>query len=199
MIIGARLDTRNTADVSAERACSRPDRKRRSALLGGPTLSVGWQDVAAGILESAPNAAAIAGGGEMNVVWSATSPETGRFCSAVMRTDFKDFEGRYTALRSLGEGYVEVEVSTDDSRQVSFGFRGDLAVVGQLGNPEEARSFLLVGDGSLPPHGKIDVPFMDQVGVFTGDFVMTLDRAWDVVREFVRTGFVGDIGEWYEL
>jgi hypothetical protein len=62
-------------------------------------------------------------------------------------------------------------------------------------DPGEPRSFLLVGDGSLAPDGKIEVPVMENDAVFTGDFVMTVHRAWDAVRDFVRTGSVGGIGQ----
>ncbi|HEY3002147.1 MAG TPA: hypothetical protein VGJ44_07325 [Kribbellaceae bacterium] len=135
----------------------------------------------------------------MNVVWSATSPETGRFSSAVMRSDLKELEDRFTALRSIGEGYVEVELPTDDSPQVSVSFRGDRAVVQQLSDPETPTSSLLVGDGSVPAEAVVDVPVMDDPAVFTGDFVMSVDRAWDAVRDFVRTGSPADLGEWYQL
>jgi hypothetical protein len=135
----------------------------------------------------------------MNVMWSATTPETGRFFPADVLTDFKDLEDRYRALRSLGQGYLEIRLSTDDSPLVAVSFRGDHAVVQQLTDSEEPKSFLLVGDGSLAPDGTVDVPFMDDDAGFTGDFVMSPDRAWDAVREFVRIGSVGGMGEWYEL
>jgi hypothetical protein len=125
---------------------------------------------------------------KMNVVWSATSPETRRV-AAVMRTEFQELEARFIELRSIGEGYIEVELSTEGSPQVILGFRGDHAVVEQLSDlDEEPKSFLLVGDDSLPPDGKVEVPIMDDDVVFTGDFVMSVDRAWDAVRDFVRTG-----------
>jgi hypothetical protein len=35
--------------------------------------------------------------------------------------------------------------------------------------------------------------------MFTGHFVMSSDRAWDVVQAFVRSGSVDDLGDWYQL
>jgi len=40
---------------------------------------------------------------------------------------------------------------------------------------------------------------MDEDAVFSGDFVMTVDRAWEAVREFVSSGSVDGLGEWYQL
>jgi hypothetical protein len=135
----------------------------------------------------------------MNVIWSATSPETRRV-GAVMRTEFQELEARFIELRSIGEGYLEVELPTENSPQVSLGFRGDHAVVDQLADlDEDPKSFLLVGDGSVPPDGTVDVPGMDEDSGFSGDFVMSVDRAWDAVRDFVRTGSPAGLGEWYEL
>jgi hypothetical protein len=135
----------------------------------------------------------------MNVIWSATSPETRRV-GAVMRTEFKELEARFIELRSIGEGYLEVELPTENSPQVSLGFRGDHAVVDQLADlDEDPKSFLLVGDGSVPPDGTVDVPGTDTDTGFTGHFVMNVDRAWDAVRDFVRTGSPADLGEWYAL
>jgi hypothetical protein len=135
----------------------------------------------------------------MNVIWSATSSETRRV-GAVMRTEFQELESRFIELRSIGEGYLEVELPTEGSPQVSLGFRGDHAVVDQLADlDEDPKSFLLVGDGSVPPDGTVDVPGMDADSVFSGDFVMSVDRAWDAVRDFVRTGSTTGLGEWYEL
>jgi hypothetical protein len=57
----------------------------------------------------------------------------------------------------------------------------------------------LVGDGSVSPEGEVDVPVMDDLGTFTGDFVMGVDRAWDVMENFVRAGMVEGLGEWCEL
>lgn len=135
----------------------------------------------------------------MNVVWSATSPRTRRV-GAVMRTEFEGLAVRFAELRVSGEGYLAVELPTDGSPQVTLGFRADDAVVQQLSDLDsEPKSFLLVGDGRIAPDRRVGVPFMDDDALFTGDFVMSVDRAWGAVRDFVRSGFTADLGEWYEL
>jgi hypothetical protein len=35
--------------------------------------------------------------------------------------------------------------------------------------------------------------------MFTGHFVMSSDRAWDVVHAFIRSGSVDDLGDWYQM
>ncbi len=40
---------------------------------------------------------------------------------------------------------------------------------------------------------------MDDLAVFTGDFVLSVDHAWEVVQNFVLTGAFEDLGEWCEL
>ncbi|WP_307180145.1 hypothetical protein [Streptomyces canus] len=80
---------------------------------------------------------------------------------------------------------------------MTLSFLGDHAVI-HLFTSEDSVS-LLVGDGSVSPEGEVDVPVMDELGTFTGDFVMGVDRAWDVMENFVRAGAVEGLGEWYEL
>jgi hypothetical protein len=135
----------------------------------------------------------------MSVIWSATSPETGRV-GAVSDTELEQLEARFRQLRSVGQGYLEVELPVENSPQVSVGFRGDQAVVERLTDLDEApKSLLLVGDGSLPPDTTVQVPIMDEDAVFTGGFVMSVDRAWEAVRGFVRTGSTDALGDWFEL
>ena len=43
------------------------------------------------------------------------------------------------------------------------------------------------------------MPVMEDFTEFTGDFVMSVDRAWDAVRDFVSAGSPADLGVWYEL
>jgi hypothetical protein len=51
----------------------------------------------------------------------------------------------------------------------------------------------------VPSDASIEVAIGDDVAVCTGDLVLTLDHAWRLVREFARTGEVGDLGDWYGL
>jgi hypothetical protein len=61
------------------------------------------------------------------------------------------------------------------------------------------RMSLLVGDGTVPPGAEVEVPIMDDLAVFTGDFVLNVDRAWELVHDFTQTRAAGPLGEWREL
>lgn len=78
-----------------------------------------------------------------------------------------------------------------------MGFRAGRAVVHRAEGPESLS--LLRGDGSVPPDAVVEIPIMDELAIFTGDFVVTLEHAWRLMREFARTGEAGDFGNWYEL
>ncbi|WP_285688839.1 hypothetical protein [Actinoplanes sp. NBRC 103695] len=40
---------------------------------------------------------------------------------------------------------------------------------------------------------------MEDFTEFTGDFVMSVDRAWGVVRAFVQKPEIAGLGEWHRL
>ncbi|WP_405764659.1 hypothetical protein OHU34_03640 [Streptomyces sp. NBC_00080] len=61
------------------------------------------------------------------------------------------------------------------------------------------RISLLVGDGTVPSGAEVEVPIVDDLAVFTGDFVLDIDRAWDLVHDFTQTWATGSLGEWREL
>jgi glyoxylate carboligase len=76
-------------------------------------------------------------------------------------------------------------------------FRGDHAVVHLMSEAE--RMSLLAGDGIVPSGAEVEVPIMDDLAVFTGDFVLDTDRAWGLVSDFTQTRAAGPLGEWCEL
>ena len=133
----------------------------------------------------------------MNVVWSMTSLESGRFRPGESRSDLSDLVGDFSELRSRGQGYLEVHFPDSEYPQMTLSFQGDRAII-HLFTDEETVS-LLAGDGTVPPDVTVDVPIMDELSSFTGDFVLSVDRAWDVVETFVRTGTYAELGEWFEL
>ncbi|MFE5812939.1 hypothetical protein [Streptomyces sp. NPDC056479] len=81
--------------------------------------------------------------------------------------------------------------------QLTLGFQGDQAVIHLFDDPET--SSLLVGDGTVGADGVVEVPVMDDLAAFSGDFVLTVDRAWALVGNFIQTGVPGDLGDWCEL
>ncbi|MEU1599194.1 hypothetical protein ABZ468_41920 [Streptomyces sp. NPDC005708] len=133
----------------------------------------------------------------MGVIWAATSPESGRFSAVEKRSDVRDLSDRLTELRFRGQGYLEVWLPSGEFPRLALGFRGDQAVI-HLFDDTEVTS-LLVGDGTVAADVAVDIPIMDDLAVFTGDFVLTVDRAWVLVRNFIRTGAPRDLGEWCEL
>ena len=61
------------------------------------------------------------------------------------------------------------------------------------------RPFLLAGDDSVPSEAYVEAPIMDELARFTGDVVLRVDRAWDLMQAFLRTGRADDLGEWRAL
>jgi hypothetical protein len=108
-----------------------------------------------------------------------------------------DLLERFDALRSQGQGYLEVEMLDDESPLLTVGFRGDHAVVHLSTGPESMS--LLTGDGSVRPGDTVQVRIMDDPSEFTGDVVISVDRARQVVLDFIRGRVPGDLGEWFEL
>lgn len=133
----------------------------------------------------------------MSVVWAATSPESGRFSPVEERSEVRDLSDRLSDLRSRGQGYIEVRLPNREFPVLMLAFRDDHAVVHLMSDAE--RMSLLAGDGTLSSDAEVAVPIMDEVAAFTGDFVLGLDRAWDLVHNFAWTGVAGTVGEWCEL
>lgn len=133
----------------------------------------------------------------MSVVWAATSPESGLFHPVERHSEVKGLSDRYNDLRSLGQGYVEVRLPNGEFPTLILAFRDDHAVVQLMSDPE--RMSLLAGDGTVPSGVEGTVPIMDDLTTFTGDFVLDVDRAWEVVHDFTRTRAAGPLGEWREL
>lgn len=133
----------------------------------------------------------------MSVVWAATALESGRFSAVERRSDVEELADHFDELRSHGQGYLEVRLPGGSFPLLTLGFRGDRAVIHRFDEAE--RSSLLTGDGSAAADDAVDVPVMDDLGVFSGNFVLTVDRAWALVRDFVQTGAPGELGEWCEL
>jgi hypothetical protein len=133
----------------------------------------------------------------MSVVWAATSPESGLFHPVERRSELKDLSDRFNDLRSLGQGYVEVRSPDREFPRLILAFRDHHAVVHLMSDIE--RMSLLAGDGTVLSGVEVEVPIMDDLAVFTGDFVLDVDRAWDLARDFTQTWAAGPLGEWCEL
>jgi hypothetical protein len=131
------------------------------------------------------------------VVWAATSSVSGRFSPAETRLDGVDLSERFNELRSHGQGYLEVRLLDRDYPVLTLGFREDYAAIHLFASAEQVS--LLVGDGTVPPTDVVEVPIIDDLEGFTGDFVLGVDRAWDRVRSFIGRESPSNLGEWCEL
>ncbi|MGC4874968.1 Imm1 family immunity protein [Micromonospora sp. DT43] len=129
----------------------------------------------------------------MTISWSATSPTSGKFAS-VERSDFAGLIERFDELRAQGRGYLEVRGSAVFP-VLTLGFAGSAAVV-HLMTDEDAMSLLAADE---PGDADAEVVVLEDQVDFTADFVLNLERAWQVVQEFVRTGDRRRAGEWREL
>jgi hypothetical protein len=136
----------------------------------------------------------------MDVVWSATELGSRRFRPAPVRSDPAELENHFRQLRRRRiRGYIEVEVPHVESPQLTIGFRGEYAVIHMLVVAPVAQCFLLAGDGTVPDEAYVQVPVMDELARFTGNVVLDVHRAWDLVRAFIHTGQAGEFGEWHAL
>ncbi|WP_405953582.1 hypothetical protein [Streptomyces phaeochromogenes] len=68
---------------------------------------------------------------------------------------------------------------------LTLAFRDDHAVVHLMSDSEQIS--LLVGDDTVLSGAEVEVPIMDDLGMFTGDFVLDVDRAWGLVHDFTQT------------
>lgn len=134
----------------------------------------------------------------MEVDWRATDPESGRL-SPERRSSVDEYLAWIEALRALGEGYSEVNLSGSTYPRLALSFRGGYGVVEQFATAEAM--FLLAGDGVIADNETVPVPMLDDpdLAEFTGAFVVSADHAWAVVREFLRGGSVEDLGDWQQL
>jgi hypothetical protein len=67
-----------------------------------------------------------------------------------------------------------------------------------LATAEETMA-LLRGDGSVEAEQVVEVPLYDEDAAFTGDFVVSVDRAQEVLEAFISTGIAEKHGTWFPL
>ncbi|GGJ28367.1 hypothetical protein [Streptomyces brasiliensis] len=133
----------------------------------------------------------------MSVAWTATTLESGRYSAVERGSDVRELADHFNQLRSHGQGYLEVRLPGSEFPRLTLGFQGDQAVIHLFDDAE--RSSLLIGDGTAAADAVVDVPVMDDLAAFRGDVVLTVDRSWAVVCNFIQTGVPGELGEWCEL
>lgn len=132
----------------------------------------------------------------MELSWTASEPGSGRI-SAERRSSDDDYMSRMEELLALGEGYSEVSCDDQLYPRVSLAFRAAYGVVAHWTSSEQM--LLLLGDGIIAHDQTVFVPALEGDAKYTGAFVSSRERAWDVVKRFIRSGSVNEVGQWVEL
>ncbi|MBR7833489.1 hypothetical protein KDL01_09445 [Actinospica durhamensis] len=125
-----------------------------------------------------------------------SDPHSGHYSPVEVTSDTAEFYEALVPLRGVGRGYVEVGLSDRDDVQLTMGFQEDYAVIHLIA---DAHTLLLVGDGIAPIDAMVEVPIMGELGQFTGEFAMGVDRAWTVIQNFLDSVAPESLGEWREL
>jgi hypothetical protein len=135
----------------------------------------------------------------VDVEWIATDPKSRRLSFTKRRSSAEEYVAQIEALRALGWGYSEVNLSGRDYPYLTLSFRGDYAVLHQFS--AENKVLLLAGGGVIADDETVLVPILDDIddATFSGAFVLSTERACAAVREFLRHGSVEDLGDWQEL
>ena len=135
----------------------------------------------------------------MDVMWIATDPDSRRLSFTERRTSPADYIARIEALLAAGEGYSEVHRADQQYPLLALSFRGGYGVVHQFSAQDKV--LLLVGDGVLDAHETVLVPVQNDVAdvPFSGDYVLSAEHAWTVVKDFLRDGAVENLGEWQKM
>ncbi|MEU6706225.1 hypothetical protein [Streptomyces wuyuanensis] len=132
------------------------------------------------------------------MTWTATALGSGRFSAVERCSGVREWADHFNELRSRGGGYLEVRLSGSAFPLMTLGFQGDQAVIHLFEDAD--KSTLLVGDGiAAAADAVVHVPIMDDRAAFSGDFVMTADRAWATLRAFIQAGAPGVLGARCEL
>jgi hypothetical protein len=134
---------------------------------------------------------------KVEVVVAATSTESGRFDPVERFIDVDDLLRLFDQLTGIGQGYLEVRSTEREFPLVMVGFRGGFAVMHCASTPDQTA--LLYGDGSVAAEATIEVPIMDELAIFTGEFVLNTVGARKALKDFVGSGDPASLGEWCDL
>lgn len=133
---------------------------------------------------------------EMELSWAASEPGFVHL-PVERRSGAEEYIARMEELLALGEGYSEVSCNDQLYPRISFAFRATYGVVEHWSSSEEM--FLLLGDGIVSDDETIFVPELEGDAEYTGAFVSSRQRAWDVVKKFIGSGSVDGLGQWAKL
>jgi hypothetical protein len=112
------------------------------------------------------------------------------------RSETQTFLRFLESLSTQGEGYVEVARCDQTFPMLALSAASGNGVIHQF---REDMSYLLRGDGSVPAGEAVELPIIEGLATFSGDFVLTLDFAVGAVEAFARGAAVARLGEWVAL
>ena len=101
------------------------------------------------------------------------------------------------SLSTYGRGYAEVARADQPFPMLALSAAPGRAVVHQFRSNEE--SYLLRGDGSSSSGELFELPIIEGLATFSGDFVLVLKVAVGAVQAFARGTAVELVGEWVPL
>jgi hypothetical protein len=113
------------------------------------------------------------------------------------RSDTNTFLRFLAALGTHGEGYAEVARGDHPFPMLALSAASGHGVIHHF--ESEKDSYLLCGDGSVPVNELVEVPIVEGSGTFTGDFVLSLPLAVNVVEAFAQGAPVANLGDWVAL
>ena len=113
------------------------------------------------------------------------------------RSDTHTFLRFLKSLSTHGEGYAEVARGDQPFPMLALSAASGHGVIHQF--QSEDKSYLLRGDGSVAAGEVVELPMIEGLATFSGDFVLTLDLAAGVVEAFARGAAVARLGEWVAL
>jgi hypothetical protein len=113
------------------------------------------------------------------------------------RSETQTFLRFLKSLSTRGEGYAEVSKGEQPFPMLALSVASGHGVIHQF--QSEDKSYLLRGDGSVPAGDVVELPIIEGLATFSGDFVLTFDLAVGAVEAFVRGAAVARLGEWIAL
>jgi hypothetical protein len=114
---------------------------------------------------------------------AATDPSTGRFRAVEEAVQPGQALDHFDALTDDLGGYLEVRLHDDDYPVITVStLHGHCAIHWFSGEQEVA---LLDGDGSLDGSATVELPIFEERAAFTGEHVVSRDRARVVLDEFL--------------
>ncbi len=134
---------------------------------------------------------------DIEVLVAATAVESGRFRAVEMPTTLNRLTELIDQLRRAGQGYLEVRWTEHDFPMVSLGFVQESAVIHCASTPDQMA--LLRGDGSAGDRDAVEVLIMDDLATFPAEFVVSTDRAQELLLAFAQGAPPESLAEWSDL